>query len=236
MRVLYVAGEGGHSAHLVAVLEMGMFPADEVHVALSRLDEAEWFEFCKPCGVHFLPKPNPLGLFVLRQAPRWARAFRDSVRLMLSLRPDLVVCGGSNAVIAPSIVAKALGARVVVTECFVQVTQPSRTCRFLDSLGISDEVLVEWDFQERWFRRSRMVGMLVPRRGSSGLKNGDATYPSVKLMKAMQEGIRVMAVVIPQHPDRLRATHQAFIDYIRYLGWIDDEGWTIKKEPWLNWP
>lgn len=228
MKTLYIAGEGGHSARIVAILEAGLFPgeADKVHVAITHPKEAAWFKPFAPAGnIHLITKPNPLNYGRARQLPRWIKAAAQSLALLVRVRPNLVVAGGANAALVPCALAGLFRVRVVVAESFVQVQKPGRACRLLDRLRIASEVLTEWPFQGSWFRNARYVGLLVPRQGASGLRDGDTTYPCMKLMKAVTEGKRVRAATDPAFPAPLRATHEKFIRFLREYGWIDGDGW-----------
>ena len=224
MKTLYIAGEGGHTARVISIIEKNLYPAQRTDIALTLEQDETWVTWVAQLGaIWIITKPNPLSTNLVKQVPRWIRAFWEAFKMLRSSNPDIVIGGCSNACIAPCVVAKAMGKRVVVAESFVQIDEPSRACKVLDK--IVDETLTEWPHQNGWFRRPRYVGLLVPWHGASGLVDGDQTYPSMKLMKALQEGKRVKTAIRPDIPEGRQIR---FIEFLQGLGYVDGDRWTVR--------
>lgn len=221
MTVLYIAGGGGHAARIVSILEREMFSPGLV--ACSNNKDYSYFESFmdhgKLWGVAPITKPNPLGVGRLAQVRRWFQAVRDSLKIMRIWHPEVIVAGCSNVCLVPCLIGKIFGSRIFIVESFVEVEKPAKTTRILDRLRIADTVLVEWDFQKAWFRNPVNVGLLIPEQGSSGLNDGDETYPSMKLMKALAEGRRVF---VRPREDLPLGKQERFIEFLQSLGWIDE--------------
>jgi len=219
MKILITASQGGHTARAIAIAEQNQQqdlafitekgdPYESTLIGLGR--------------IHHMTKPARLNESKYK-IHRLATAYVQAGAILAKEKPDTLIGCGSNYMVPPITVAKMLypKTRIIATESFVEIGQPSKALAKVAKQ--TDEIWVQWPEQLGYFPNTRYVGLLIPKRGTSGLKDGETTYPSTKLMKAIQEGLKVRAEA---RPDLDREKQERFITFLKQKEMLDEDGWT----------
>jgi len=218
-KILITAGEGGHTARAIAIAER--HPKADLSFITTREDP--YIDTLKELGqVHYMIKPAPLHT-PSYQPRRWITAMTQAAKIIAKERPDKLFGSGSNYMIPPILAAHLLrpSTTIIATESFVEIGKPSKALKKI--ARIADEIWVQWEEQLLYFPKTKYCGLLIPVHGTSGLKNGDKTYPSTKLMKAIQEGKRVKVKI---RRDLDHGKQKRFIEFLKTKRILDQEEWT----------
>lgn len=156
--VLLIAGYGGHSGYVFAVV-----------YELSRMGFKDNIVLV-PEGYEFLAdKFEPYGRVCFQVLPRrpaeplysglhrWVKAFLQSMNLILKRRVSAVFAGGSNFSIPSSLIAKVFkNSKVYTIEAIEHFTTPSRAIKILEAVGST--VFLHWEEQLEIFPKGIVVG------------------------------------------------------------------------------
>ena len=175
MKYLITAFGGGHTSLALACMEK---ISDENFFLILKNDEMtrsrmdalglKYFEVIEPrrLGESLL---NPIVLF------RFLMNAFQSVKILISEKPDVVISTGPNPSIPISLIAKLLRKKLINVEAVDRIIKPSLTARILSLFA--DETWVHWEKQKGWFRNARLVGPLFFEQ-KSGIKV-DLTHPII---------------------------------------------------------
>ena len=145
MRVLIIASGGGHTGYGVAVAQHLHRKVDEITAVIPKNDE--WSrELIKPYvdRVIEVPKPRLPGEGLYRVFTGLPRAVLESIWKIGKY--DVVVATGSNHSLAPAVVAKLRGARLVAIESHDRFLSKGKTVSLLEKLGAI--VAIHWGVQK----------------------------------------------------------------------------------------
>ena len=148
-RVLLVGSSGGHLAQLLAL------------APLWDADRRTYVTFGTPDAVSQLRGERVTWAYhpTTRNIPNLVRNSVLAVRELRRRRPDVVVSTGAAVGFPFFVVARAMGIPTVFVEVYDRIDSPTltgRLCRPLATL-----FCVQWPEQERFYRRSELVGSLM---------------------------------------------------------------------------
>ena len=168
-RVFLVATPGGH-LDLLLVLRDAFDSYDRVWI-VSAGSTAD-FLAAEGEEIRLLPRFHGFSLHNL------ARALQ-SIRLLLTERPSLVVTSGSGSVVPYCLGARLLGARIIFLETMARVTNASRAGRLLTPFA--SRVLVQWPEMGEIYRGARVCrpALLDHRAGREPSGQGEGTFVAV---------------------------------------------------------
>lgn len=175
MKCLITAFGGGHTSLALACMEkirgrkfFVILKNDEM--SRERMDALRLEYFT-------VVEPRRLGESLLKPAV-WFRflinAFQ-SLKILFSERPDVVISTGPNPSIPISLLAKFIRKKLINVEAVDRIIKPSLTARILSFFA--DETWVHWEEQRGWFRSAKLVGPLFFEQ-KSGIKV-DLTHPII---------------------------------------------------------
>lgn len=158
VRVLLAFDGGGFLAEATSVMQALQAHVD-LHLA-SPLRERDLTRWAIPVvPLHSFTRTTRIG-----ERKWWLKAwrlfqgFRDARRLIVTLRPDAVVCLGSSIALPLFIVAHTSGATTVFIESMTRVLRPSTTGKLLSLLGICDRIYVQWPEAQGLYRNAIYKG------------------------------------------------------------------------------
>ena len=173
--MLVVFGSGGHTAEmlaLLAALPLARY-APRVYCAAASDTTSEpraKASGAVPAGAAFLrlPRAREVGQSYLTALFSTLLALLAALRLLLRVRPRLVLVNGPGTclpVCAAAVALRALrllprDARVLFVESACRVETLSATGRLCYALGLADAVLVQWPQLLRKYPRAECVGLL----------------------------------------------------------------------------
>jgi len=88
----------------------------------------------------------------------WLKGAVLSLYIVLTEKPDVVICTGAGVTVFFCIFSKLLGAKLIFLESMAKVVRPTLTARLL--YPFSDLFLVQWKDLCNYFPRARFVGRL----------------------------------------------------------------------------
>ena len=146
--VLLVASNGGHLLQLTQLRD------------IWELEERHWVTFDKPDArsmlageaVTFAHYPTN------RSVPNLLRNFVLALRLLLRLRPRVIVTTGAGVAVPFCWLGRALGTQVVYIESFARVNHPSLTGRLVHP--VANRFFVQWPGMLRHFPKAEYRGGL----------------------------------------------------------------------------
>lgn len=148
-RVLLVGSSGGHLAQLLA-LKPWWQDRDRAWVTFRTPDALSLLEGER---VDFAYHPTT------RNVPNLLRNFIVAFRVLLRLRPDLVVSTGAAVSIPFFMLARIFGIQTVYIEVYDRIqsrTVSGRICR-----PLSSAFLVQWEDQQKMYPGSLVIGCLL---------------------------------------------------------------------------
>jgi len=155
MRVLITAAPGGHSGYAAAIAHyLRRYGVEPVFIVASH-DKWAPRKLGRLGKTVPLPMPRKPGEPLYKTLHKWPLAFLDSLRIVDRGYRVIVSCG-ANLSIAPSLVGKLKGLRLVNVESIVRLTEPGKTPRILHR--VADITIVHWPEQLRLYPGARVVG------------------------------------------------------------------------------
>lgn len=157
-RVLLAFDGGGFLAEATSVME-ALHPHFDLHLASPLRERDLSGGAIPPAPLHPFTRTTRIG-----ERKWWLRAWRlfqglrDARRLIVTLRPDAVVCLGSSIALPLFIVAHTSGATTVFIESLTRVSRPSTTGKMLSLLGICDRIYVQWPEAQGLYRKAIYKG------------------------------------------------------------------------------
>jgi len=158
MKYLITAFGGGHTSLALACMEKvegKKFFVILENDGLSREKmDALRLKYCT------IVEPRRLGESLLNPVV-WFRFLMNafqSLKILVSEKPDVVISTGPNPSIPISLLAKLVGKKLVNVEAVDRIIKPSLTARILSFFA--DETWVHWEKQMGWFRNAKLVGPL----------------------------------------------------------------------------
>ncbi|MEM0362085.1 MAG: hypothetical protein QXK28_06470 [Sulfolobales archaeon] len=157
-KVLLIAGYGGHSGYVFAIV----YELSRMGFKDSIILVPEGYEFLadkfKPHGrIRFQVLPRKPAEPLYSGLHRWVKAFLQSINLVLNHRISIVFAGGSNFSLTPSIIAKTFrNSKVYTIEAIEHFITPSRAVKILESVG--GTVFLHWEEQLNIFPKGVVVG------------------------------------------------------------------------------
>lgn len=175
MKHLITAFGGGHTSLALACMEkiegkkfFVILKNDEM--SRERMDtlRLEYFTVIEPRRLgESLLKPVVFFRFLLN-------AFQ-SLKILVSEKPDVVISTGPNPSIPISLLAKLIRKKLINVEAVDRMIKPSLTARILSFFA--DETWVHWEKQKEWFKNAKLVGPLFFEQ-KSGIKV-DLAHPII---------------------------------------------------------
>ena len=160
MRVLIIASGGGHTGYGVAVAQHLYGKIDEITAVIPKGDT--WSKtLISPYvdKIIEIPKPRLPGEGLYKVFTGLPRAFLES--LWKIGRYDVAVATGSNHSLAPAIVAKMKGAKLIAIESHDRFWSKGKTVALLEKLGAT--VAIHWDAQRELYPKG-IVGEPIVRK------------------------------------------------------------------------
>lgn len=166
MRILLLAGGGGHTGLAIAVGERLKEVIKDVHVVFATPRDDQWsvnrikrrIGEIKILKIH---KPRNPGEPFYKLIPGLLKAFIDSISIKDFF--DVILCTGSNYSFAPVVVSwlkRVVRGNVLCIEDVFRINKPSRTVNILYRLNIAN-VLLQWNIQKNLYpTRSVYVGLV----------------------------------------------------------------------------
>ncbi|WP_317895112.1 UDP-N-acetylglucosamine--N-acetylmuramyl-(pentapeptide) pyrophosphoryl-undecaprenol N-acetylglucosamine transferase [Pyrofollis japonicus] len=155
-RVLLTAAPGGHSGYAAAIAHY-LREQHGVEPVFIVAEHDEWTpqKLSRLGQTIRVPMPRRPGEPLFKTLHRWPRAFLRALSIVDKDYRVLVSCG-ANLSVAPALVAKAKGLRLVNVESIVRLVEPGRTPKLLHRFA--DETLVHWPEQAKLLPGARVVG------------------------------------------------------------------------------
>lgn len=154
-KILLTAAPGGHSGYAAAIAhylrEKGLQPV----FIIARGDTWTKQKLQRYGETIEITMPRGPGKPLAKTLHRWPQALLESLNHVKRGYKVLVSCG-SNLSLAPAIVAKTKGMKLVNIEAIVRITIPGKTPRLLHP--IADTTLVHWPEQQKLLPGAVVVG------------------------------------------------------------------------------
>ncbi|CEO99498.1 UDP-N-acetylglucosamine transferase subunit ALG14 [Plasmodiophora brassicae] len=162
---LAVLGSGGHTSELLTVMkgmDRGRYrPLHYVVADTDRTSQGRVLD--QDAVVHLLPRSRHVGQSFLSAVPTTLVAILAAIRLVLSVRPELVLCNGPGTCVPICIAAVAsrlLGrsCHIVFIESFCRVRTLSLSGRIMYHVAAS--FYVQWPTLQARYPRAKYIGLL----------------------------------------------------------------------------
>ncbi len=143
MKVLIIASGGGHTGYAVAVAQY-LYGKARIDVVIPKGDS--WSrELVKPYAdkIIEIPKPRMPSESIYKAFTGMPWAFISSIRNIGKY--DVAVATGSNHSLAPAVVAKLRGAKLVAIESHDRFLSKGKTVSILEKMGAT--IAIHWDLQ-----------------------------------------------------------------------------------------
>jgi UDP-N-acetylglucosamine:LPS N-acetylglucosamine transferase len=141
MRILVAMGEGGHTKEVVTLIDMlgggiayGYLLVDDDLVSAAKIR--------REGPVYRVRRPRDKAHRFLRDASRTIQCGWQSLRVLRTFKPDAVLSTGPSVAVPVSLLARALGKRVIFVETGSRVTALSATGRIM--YKVADLFFVQW--------------------------------------------------------------------------------------------
>jgi UDP-N-acetylglucosamine:LPS N-acetylglucosamine transferase len=160
-KALILVGGGGWGREALEILP-GL-PRHWDRTYLTTFDTLWWYERNPLDGViHFVPRlqPRPGPRALARLASR-LRPYLNIARLVLRVRPEVVLGVCTDLSLPVMALARLLGARTYYVESLTRVHTPSRTARLLARFRLADALFVQHPSLKGSLPRSRFVWGLL---------------------------------------------------------------------------
>jgi UDP-N-acetylglucosamine:LPS N-acetylglucosamine transferase len=160
-KALIMIGGGGWGREAVEILP-GL-PRHWDRTYLTTFDTLWWYERRPLDGViHFVPRLQPPpGRHALGRLASRLRSYVNIVRLVLRVRPEVVLGVCTDLSLPVMALARLLGARTYYVESLTRVRTPSRTARLLARFRLADALFVQHASLQGLLPRARFVGGLL---------------------------------------------------------------------------
>jgi UDP-N-acetylglucosamine:LPS N-acetylglucosamine transferase len=149
VKALIVSSSGGHLYCLY-----NLKPWWEKH-------ERVWVTFEKQDAISLLAGEEVVWAYhpTTRNVPNLVRNFGLAWRTLRKTRPDVIVSTGAGVAFPFFVLARVLGIKTVFVEAYERIDNRSLTGRLCYPL--SDLFLLQWEEQERFYPRGRLIGRLL---------------------------------------------------------------------------
>lgn len=189
LKICLAASGGGHVRQL---LDLQAVWSRFDHFFVTE-DTALGATLAKSHRTHFVPHyawgQAKLGA-PLRMAGRAIQSFVRSVGILLKERPDVIISTGAGAVFFPVVLARLMGARVVVIESFARFEKPSLFGRlaapFAHDLIAQSEILADHYPRARIFDPFRRLDTDAPAKEPLLFATVGATLPFDRLVTSVE--------------------------------------------------
>ncbi|HSK48056.1 MAG TPA: PssD/Cps14F family polysaccharide biosynthesis glycosyltransferase [Coriobacteriia bacterium] len=154
-KVLFISSRGGHFSELLALRPL--FDKYDWHVAVEADDTT--LTYAEQFGDKITFMPSGGRGEGLRYVPTLFALIRETLRLVNSFDPDVVVTTGAHTSIPACYLTKLRGGKVVFVETIANRTSKSLSGRL--AYPLADLFLVQWKSMLELYPRARYAGRLL---------------------------------------------------------------------------
>ena len=178
--LMVVMGSGGHTSEMTALLsglQMGLDKKkySPIHFVTASDDELSKTkarqivrnkalnEDITQCLLHSITRSRSVGQSYWTSIWTTLISLKECFVLLLTFRPDLIICNGPAICVPICFAAKLLSkdVRIVFVESICRTESLSLTGKILYYLRICDHFLVQWPQLSHKYKRSQFIGLLV---------------------------------------------------------------------------
>ena len=157
MKVLFVLGDGGHSAQMLRLLGL-LGPTYEYCYMMATTDSISEGKITWPGPVYRVP--TPLGKHSAnRKLVRVLGPVLKQLVVLLRVRPKVILSAGANIAVPISVFGKLMGVKVIHVETASRVYSLSSTGKLM--YRIANLFFVQWESLQKDYPNAIYAGRLV---------------------------------------------------------------------------
>ena len=157
MRIVVALGEGGHTKQTLALIDM---LGGDIEYAYLLVDDdlVSASKIRRPGPIYRVRRPRDKAHVFLRDALRTLLCGWQSFRVLADFKPDAVLSTGPSVAVPVSVLARAMGKKVIFVESESRVTALSTTGRIM--YHVAHLFFVQWPELQAVFPRAVYAGRL----------------------------------------------------------------------------
>ena len=158
MKILIVLGEGGHTAEVLALIDL-LGDAYAYHYVISKEDNLSVARIRKHGPIFKVPRPRGKSVSILGAVPKTLIAGFHSLFILLRCRPNAILSTGPAIVVPIAILGKLMRAKIVFVETGSRIKSLSMTGRIM--YRWADLFFVQWPQLAEKLPKAIFAGRLV---------------------------------------------------------------------------
>lgn len=162
---MVVLGSGGHTMEMIKLIEnLNWNSYKPIHFVISSGDNMSMNKIPKDvrmdCKVHRIRRSREVGQSFLTSTFSFGIATLDSLKVVWTCRPKLLICNGPGTCLPTCLCVKLISdCAIIYVESFCRVDSLSLTGMILYKLA--DQFIVQWPQLQSKYPRSKYLGILV---------------------------------------------------------------------------